>query len=238
MKNKRTTSRLKIALAVTALYASSWAAADNGSQAALGDAFGSMQATVQAGRARLDKTRAATDSDEVFVTLGLGSWVMDKEDRVGQVVALYPHGIFGYQVGDTGYLSNDLSPELEYGDGVWTGDTVIDPDNEIGTVTRIFEGARNSWGGRDRAYRIQYKVGNGLYIAKGGLRREVPEYIKSDFPGLGQKVSPGTVIITSENESFRVEQVFSDGRVRFRVGAKSEVLTRNRYTVVPAGSGI
>ena len=232
MKSMRATVRLAITLAMAAPCASSRAAAGDAAST-LQEAFASMQTTVQAGRARLDKTRAAMDADDVFVTPGLGSWVMDQEDRVGRVVALYPHGIVGYQVGDAGYLSNDLSRELEYGDGIWTGDTVIDPDNEIGTVLRIFEGARNPWGGRDRSSRIQYKSGNGVHVAKGGLKREVPEYLKSDFPHLGRKVSRGSTIITSENKTFTVDQVFSDGRVRFRVGAKYEVLTRDRYAVVP-----
>ena len=216
MRNKISTSRFMIMFTVTALCLSKRAAA-GGTEISLSEAFGSMQATVQAGK--------------VFVTPGLGSWVMDKDDRIGQVVAVYPDGNVGYQVGDTGYISNDLSPELEYGDGVWTGDTVIDTDNEVGTVMRIFC-TRNPRALRDPACRIQYKVRNSFYIAKGGLKREVQEYVKSDFPHLGRKVSRGSTIITPENKTFTVDQVFSDGRVRFRVGAKTEVLTRDRYTVV------
>lgn len=226
------TSRLKIALAMTALCVSSPAAASGGSEAVLSGAFASAQASVQAGKTRLKATPAAMDPDAVFVSPALGSWVMDKDDRVGRVVAIYPYGFVGYRVGEAGYLSNDLSPELEYGDGVWTGDTVIDPDNEIGTVTRIFEGARNPWGGRDRACRIQYSVGNGLYVAKGGLKREVQEYVKPDFPRLGQKVARGSKIATSENMEVTVERVFSDGRVSVHIGGKTEVLSRDRYTVV------
>ncbi|MEK7857561.1 MAG: hypothetical protein AAB320_00345, partial [Elusimicrobiota bacterium] len=91
---------------------------------------------------------------------------------------------------------------------------------------------RNPRALRDPACRIQYKVRNSFYIAKGGLKREVQEYVKSDFPHLGQKVSRGSMIITSENNTLTVDQLFSDGRVRFRVGAKSEILTRDRYTAV------
>ncbi|MEK7857880.1 MAG: hypothetical protein AAB320_01950, partial [Elusimicrobiota bacterium] len=159
MKNKMTTSRLKIALALTALCASSWAAA---AETSLSEAFISLQATVQAGRARLDQAAESSkpadmDEDDVVVTPGIGHWVMDKEDRVGQIIEIYPNGAARYQVGSDVYISNYLSLEQEHGDGVWTGDTVIDTDNEIGTVMRIFC-TRNPRALRDPACRIQYKV--------------------------------------------------------------------------------
>lgn len=220
--------RLTIALAMTAPCAPGLAGLAGAADISLGEAFGSLQLSVQTGRTRLDKTRAASDADDVYAAAGLGSWVMDKEDRVGRVVALYPHGFVGYQVGDTGYLSNDLSPELEYGDGVWRGDTVIDPDDEIGAVMHIFC-TRNPRGLYDPACRIQYKVGNGLYVAKGGLKREVQEYIQ---PHSGRKVSRGSTIITPENKVFTADRIFSDGRVAVRIGAKYEVLARDRYTAV------
>ncbi|MEK7857878.1 MAG: hypothetical protein AAB320_01940 [Elusimicrobiota bacterium] len=56
MKSKRTPSRLKIALALTALCLSSQAVA---AETSLGEAFGSVQETVQAGKTRLKATRAA-----------------------------------------------------------------------------------------------------------------------------------------------------------------------------------
>ncbi|MBI5200491.1 MAG: hypothetical protein HY925_02795 [Elusimicrobia bacterium] len=160
---------------------------------------------------------AAVDEDDAFVTPGTGSWVMDREDRVGRVVEAFSNGAVRYRVGNAFYVSNALSEEIGYGDGVWTGDAVIDPDNDIGTVVRIFAGGR-----------IQYRVRGALYVAKGGLRREVDEYPVFH----GRTLSRGSSIVTAEGRPFTVERVFSDARVTVRADGKTMVLDRTRYTLV------
>lgn len=214
-------SRIRSLLTLAALFACGRAAA--GEDAALGAAFDSAQKTIQA---------AAAPKRGVFVTPAVGAWVMDRENRVGQVVEVHPNGTATYRVGDELRISNDLAAEIPEGNGFRTGDTVMDRGFDIGTQARIFEGVIYDKKGRRNGPRVYYKVGDRWYVDRPyNLSRSVSEYRMSRFSDV--RLRPGSTILTTDGRTLTAELVFSDGRVSVaRAGAKPEILGPDGYKVI------
>jgi hypothetical protein len=89
-----------------------------------------------------------------------GIFVIDKDNDIGLVQKTFSHSKVQYRIGSSNYVSQAalLSPETNKVDNLLAGIIVLDKDNDIGAVTRLFENKK-----------IQYKLGSSHYISSSSL---------------------------------------------------------------------
>ena len=126
-----------------------------------------------------------------------GNLVIDGRDRVGSASFVFKDGRIRYNVNGYNYTSSDVSPRTDKigeDQDLFSGVTVIDSRDRVGTITYVFEDSR-----------VRYNV-NGYNYTSSNLSPEVKEH---------SEYKKDTLYSDSGYNVGKPSIFFKDGRIRF-----------------------
>jgi hypothetical protein len=126
--------------------------------------------------------------------------VMNNNESIGNVVKLFSNGRVQYSISNYKYFSpaSDLYKKIETIDGLKEGSSVINTNESIGVVKKIFKNGK-----------VQYSISNYNYVTPSkNLSLEVKE--------IGE-LSANTNVINSNDSIGVVKRLFANGKVQYSI---------------------